>query len=275
MPEWIDNFEHESLSTPEARESFTKTMGLYETQEQAIIGGYEAKKLAGRPFKLPESMDNVEHWPDENDRKTFKSGLSKLMGVVESEDAIPQDFNFAEGLEQGQTADENLVKAFKQFAVQNKFTLSQMQEGVKFWNAYQASVRQAVAQQAQQTIQATQQKILAAYNNDEGAYKADIELFKRTLKNHGGPNGQPLPNEEYEAIGDEISSIDENGKPGPLFRNPTLTLSLLRLLAPMSKEGTNDTGTGAPPEPPKKDERTWGQKEGIEKTEKALWGVQS
>ena len=241
MPEgtdgnWANDFQHDSLAVPETKEAFVKTMSKYGSQEEAIVGGFNAMKEIGKPFRLPESLDKL---PDDKSRQEFQAHIGKILGVVESEDSIPKDFNWADGLEDGSQTDENMVAAFKNFAVDNKLNVNQVQGGVKFWNGIMRQAKESMQQTAAAEMKATNEAMLKEYNGSDEALKADIELMRRTFKNNAGLTG-----EEYEAIADDLMGPDENGKVGALLRKPTLTKALLKLLAPLSKEGSTEGGEG-------------------------------
>ena len=267
MPEqdhWSSSFEHESLSAPEARESFTKTMSKYESPEAAVIGGYEAMKMAGKPFKLPESMENVDKWPDEKDRDTFKVSLRKLTGAVEKPEDL-KDIDWLKGSTlENDKPDEKLVGMISEIAVAEKWPKQIVGRLAELWNGIQAKAREENATLAAQKLKATNDELLKAYNNDEGAMNADLELMRRTFKNHAG-----LSPEEYEAIADEFNPSDDSQRLHAVVSNPILTKALVRLLAPMSKEGVNDKGNGTPPPPPPA-EKTFSEKEGLPKSSAAL-----
>jgi len=224
---WSNEFEHESLSTDEARESFTKAMSKYDSPESAIMGGFEAMKLTGRPYKLPESIDKL---PDDNVKKQFQDELHKVLGVIDSKDAFGDDFNFAEGLEDGRQADENIVETFKDFAVKNNFTRQQAQAGVNFWNGMMRQAREAEAQKAKDELGKVNEALKAEFGDkvDE-----NIELMRRTFQNNAG-----LSAEEFEQIADDLMET------GTILRKPVLAKAIVKLLAPMSKEGGTDTGEG-------------------------------
>ena len=71
--------------------------------------------------------------------------------------------------------------------------------------------------------------------------------MRRTFKNLAG-----LSAEEYEKIADELMGPDEQGRVGAMLRNPILAKAVLKLLAPMSKEGSGAGGEGGqePYKPP-------------------------
>ena len=102
---WSGSFQHDSIATPEARESFTKSMSKYGSQEEAIIGGFNAQKQAGKPFKLPESLDKL----DDNGRQELSDGISKLYPAMG--DADFEGFDFSTGSEEGQPPINDVGKA--------------------------------------------------------------------------------------------------------------------------------------------------------------------
>ena len=241
---WAGEFEHDSLAAPEARESFTKTMSKYETQDEAVIGGYEAIKMTGKPFKLPESLDKL---PDDKTRQEFQAGVSKLIGVIDKEDAIPKDFNWAEGAAEGVQPDENFIGMAKKFAIDNHLTGNQLKGVVNTWNGLAKQARETMEQQAMTDIKATNEALLKQYNGSQEALQADIELMRRTFKNCPG-----MTAEEYEQIAEDLAGPDGKGQVGAMLRKPVLAKWLLKILAPISKEGDTTQGEGGTK--PKKEE---------------------
>lgn len=234
MPEWLDNFEHESV-TDENREAFKTANQKYDTVEAAIVGGFNAQKLAGVPFKMPESMDKL---PDDDSRADFTSQANKLLDithVANIEDLA--DLDLKVGLAEGVEPDENLATMLKTLAVEKKWPKSFVQDIVAIWNGplkeygakASAEMQEKVAlEQAQKGNEA----LLAHYNGDEKKLAADTELLRRVFKNQAGLNA-----EEYESIAEELVDSKWN-------THPVISKALMNLLPKFAKEGSTAGGVG-------------------------------
>jgi len=249
MPEWLDNFEHDSLDTPEVKESFAKTMSKYETPEAAIVGGFNAIKSTGTPYKLPESLDKMPGNTDEErdkNRNEMMGHISKLIGAVEKpEDLQDIDWLLDSTLE-GDKPNEELVKAVTELAVAEKAPKGLVQKLVGFWNRLQAGYRakqrakqtevqkQAEVQQAAK-IKEVNEKLTADAGGNAEELKSRTELVKRMFLNFGG-----LTAEEYEQAG---AGVLEKAN------NYAFNKALINL-AQNFKSGKIMTGDGNPPPPP-------------------------
>lgn len=224
---WSSTFEHESLAEPEARESFTKAMGKYDSQEAAVFGGYEAQKLAGKPFKLPESLDKL----DENIRGEFTSNAQKLLGIEPvTEDGL-NEINFTEGLPEGAEADETTVAALKQFATENGWNKAQIQQGVSFWNNAMAQAVQNQTNQQAEAAKTTNEALIKHFGSEEKVTEQS-ELVKRWFKDQSGLSAQ-----EYEAVGEELAN-------SVFTKNPILSRVFMEHFGPLASEGSTETGKG-------------------------------
>jgi len=229
MPEehWTTEVEHGKLENPETKEAFARAYGKYATQEDGLIGGFEAMQTVGRPFKLPESLEKL---PDDKTRDDFVGGVSKLLGAVEKPEDL-KDLNWTAGMAEGSEADENLVKMFSHFVVENKMRRSIVQKNVEFYNKLMHQAKEAKEAQESEDMRLTNEALVKHFNGEENL-KKQIELYRRTFQNKAGLSGK-----EYEQVADEL--VDSG-----LLRHPLMARALLTLIAPLSAEGTTDTGDG-------------------------------
>jgi hypothetical protein len=229
---WTDDFEHASV-TDENREAFAKAMGNYTSIEDAVVGGYEAKKLTGKPFKLPKSLDKLS---DDSIRADFTSQAHKLLGIEHAKDVEAlADLDLKAGLAEGQEPDEALATAFKEFVVKNKINKASAGKMVAFYNQAQAKARAAAAAKtdAEKLDAATKtNEALILHFGTEEKYKEQSELFRRAIQNNAG-----LTAEEYKEFGDQLV---ESG----LNRHPVLARGLLALIAPLAAEASSEAGKG-------------------------------
>jgi hypothetical protein len=229
---WSEGFEHESLAEPQAREAFTKAMSKYESPEAAVMGGYNAIKEVGKPYKLPESLDKL---PDDKIRQEFQAGLGKLLGAVEKPEDL-KDIKWLDGSKQ-EKPDEGLVTSFSKFAAENKIPKSLAQKLVSFHNSLMTQELQAYEQTKAQKNKEVNEYLLKSYNGSADALKADVELMKRMFLHHAG-----LTPDEYEQAGEEVFN-------SLITQSPILAKAILGL-AKNFKEGVSSSGDGTPPPPP-------------------------
>jgi len=245
MPEWLDSFEHDSLNTPETKEAFTKAMGKYETPEAAIIGGFNAIKSTGTPYKLPESLDKMPGDTDEErdkNRNEMMGKINKLIGAVEKPEDL-QDINWLlDSTLEGDKPNEGLVKAVTEFAVAEKAPKGLVQKLAGFWNRLQAGNRekQAEAQEQAETQQAAKikevnEKLTTDAGGNADELKSRIELVKRMFLNFGS-----LTAEEYKQAG--VGVLEKT-------TNYAFNKGLINI-AQSFKSGKTMMGDGNPPPPP-------------------------
>lgn len=260
---WSQTYEHESLTAPEARESFVKTMSKFEKPESVPIGYFELQKSAGKPFKLPESLDKL---PDDKTRQEFQLGVSKLLGAVEKPEDL-KDIDWLKGSTlENDTPQEHLVKAVSDFAVARKWPKSIVQDIAELWNAgISAPERAKLAETKKQEEAELQEKAkvikesFVKISGSEDNLKVDKDLLQSMFRNHAGLSG-----DEYDAVGDELAGL----LLGDVTKAPNMAKGLI-MLARQFKSGDTANGKGGTA-PPAKDEKTFGQKEGVEKSAKAL-----
>jgi hypothetical protein len=236
MDNWIDTeFDGSSLS-PDDQQNFRQAMGKYKSKDEALIGGYNAIKLTGKPFKLPESLDKLP----ENVRGEFKTQAMKVLGVEQgvTNDSIKQ-VNFKKGLADGKDANETVVSKLTELAVKKGLTLSQAQDLVEMMNTTGTELVNAAKAEQDKTLKEAfenSNKVLTQYYGAD-KLKENAELLRRAMKDHAG-----LSNDEYEQIADDL--LDN----GYIFKKPALAKVLMDKIAPLAKEG--DTTAKGPKGPP-------------------------
>lgn len=244
MPEWLDGFEDDSLNTPEAKESFSKAMNKYESKDAALIGGFNAMKEVGKPYKLPESLDKL---PDDETRATFRSQANKVLGVeyVESVDSLA-DVDIKTGMPEDSKveADPNIFNMLKNTAVEKKWPKSVVKDILELYNGpltkYAIEAQSArLATQKTEAANKTNEALVTHFGSQEKV-KEQSELLRRAVQNNAG-----LTAEEYEKVGDAMAD-------SILTKDPVMARAMLTLLAPLAAEGTTDGGDGDGGEDPKK-----------------------
>lgn len=232
MPDWVNEFEHPSITT-ENKESFSKAMGKYGTMQEAVVGGFNAQKALGKPYKLPESMDKL---PDDASRSDFASQARKLLGIehaatVEALDGLDMKAGQAEGA----VFDEKLATAFKTFIVDNKVNKADAQKMVGFYNqAMTKAAEAATAKTAADKSEATKtcnEALIAHFGSEEKVVEMS-ELLRRVVKDKMG-----LSAKEYEEFGEALAG-------SVMKENPVMAKGLLTALAPLAAEGSTDSGGG-------------------------------
>lgn len=235
MSDWSGEFNHESI-TPENRESFNTFASKYDSPEAAIVGGFNAQKAIGAPFKFPESMDNL---PDDASRADFTSRSNQLLGREFASDVKDLDsLDLKMGASEGTQTDDALANAFKQFIVEKKIAKADAQDMLSFHNDFMGKARVALAEKKEADFEATAKQVEAdlAAHPDFGSMEEvskQSELFKRAIRNHVG-----LTNDEAEEFAD---AIIEAG----MTRNAVVARVMLNQFAPLAAEGSTDGGGGA------------------------------
>ena len=228
---WSTGFQHESLAVPEARESFTKTMSKFKTQEDAIVAYPQLEKMNGKPYRLPESIDKL----DEKTRGEFTTNARKLLNIEDGIASLDDlaDVNLADGLPEGFPVNEGFANAFKQFAAENKLPKSLVAKLAGFNNQALAGELQKMEAAKTEQAKATNEALVKHFGGEDKV-KERSELVKRFYKNNAG-----LTPEEYEQVGDEIAGI--------IARNPILARVHLEKIADLAGEGSTLTGGGGNP----------------------------
>jgi hypothetical protein len=232
---WSTGFKHESLSTPEAQTEFQSAMSKYPDQNAALLGGFNAMKMTGKPFKLPESLDKL---PDDKTRQEFTASARKVLGLVGISDVKElDDIDFKTGLPEGASIDEAFLGSFKEFAKANGITKDGTKKLVEFYNKAQAEAMRKMQAQITEAATKTNEALVKHFGSKEKV-KERSELVKRFYKNHAG-----LTAEEYEQAGNEIADV--------IARNPILARVHLDKIAALAGEGGTDQGGGGgqPPKP--------------------------
>lgn len=232
---WTSSVQHEKLSDPTVKESFTKAYSKYGSQEEALLGGLEAIKMTGKPFKLPESLDKL---PDDNVRGQLKEGVAKLFGVnLDTAKTLSEvvgdnfDLDFKAGLAEGQEPDEATVNFLKLQDVVKTWPKAIAQQAVQLHNQMMANARQQMAEQAITAATETNKALLAdpELGGEKGVAEGS-EHVKRAFLKVLGP-------EMYEKGGQALA---ESG----LTRNPVLAKALIKICKQIGTEGVTLNGNG-------------------------------
>ncbi len=235
MKEWIGELTHADLTTPEAQQSLEK----YDSRDEALVGGLNAIRQVGKPFKLPKTMADVDHWPDEKDREAFHSGIKELRGGVKTVDDL-KDVNFADGLADARHVNEDLVKVVKDFSVERGLSKKDVQDLAKLVNKIAQTGLNTQKASFEQEQKTNTEKVVtgleAIYGGSDGVDKCK-ENVRKMLQNDCG-----LSAHEY-----------EQAKEGLVDLATTKNLILSKALFNLSenfKEGstTKPTTPGGTPE---------------------------
>lgn len=237
MPEgdghWSEVYDGEGVNA-DNREAFVSAMSKYPTEQAGMVGGFNAMKLAGKPFKCPETMDKL---PDDASRADFTSQARGLLGInVPKDIEAMKDVDFKTGLADGAPVNEDFVSMVKNWAVEKGISTSHVQEMAAFYNG-------PLSKYAQEAFAAKQEKEKLA--NAETCNTALLEHFKteekvkdltallhRTIINSMGLTAEESA-EFVDAMADSM-----------LTTNPVMAKGMLNLLSSVSTEGTTETGDG-------------------------------
>ena len=225
MEHWTDEVKHQDLQSPEAKAILSK----FNSADDAHVGYIQLQKAAGRPFKLPDSMDKL---PDDATRADLSARMGKLMGAVENEDSM-KDVNFAEGLPDANMVNADLVTAFKAFAIENKLPKSVVSAVAKFNNQFGLKLSQANQQAALDTATKVNGELLPMFGGEEGIKKHNEDV-KRMFQNHGG-----LTDEEFQAV---IPGLVESG----ITKSTPLSKALYNIASKFGEGTTEIPGGGGP-----------------------------
>lgn len=225
---WTEDIQHTKLADPKVRESFNKAYGKYETSEEALLGGLEAIKMTGAPFKLPESLDKL---PDDKTRGEFTANTLKLLGAVDKEEAL-DDLDYRVGLPKDRELDNALIGRLKKYAVEKHWPKSFVQDVVELHNIVNEEFHQNITTQYNEKCVKANAALLAACNNDEKKVAEKSELVRRMFQNSFG-----FTAEEYGQIRDEL--VNNGWTVSPLLNN-FMIAAAEKLVA----EGTTETGEG-------------------------------
>jgi hypothetical protein len=229
---WSNEFEHTSI-TDDNRAEFTTAMKDFKTMDDAIIGGFNAKKLVGKPFRMPESLDKL---PDDASRNDFTSQAHKLLGIniatdIEGLADMDMKLDHDKSVEQS----EDVVNAFKAFVLENKINKADAQKMVGFHNRMMKNAREVFAQQEEKkkldAATKTNEALIAHFKSEDEVAKQS-ELMKRAFQNKAG-----LSAEEFEQVGSALAD-------SVLTKDPILAKAIITLVAPLAAEGTTEDGGG-------------------------------
>ena len=221
MEHWTDNLEHQELVTQEAKQTYSK----YNSQEDALVGGLNAMRQVGKPYKLPDSLDKL---PDDATRAEFTGRIGKLMGVNEESMA---DVNFAAGLPDAKMVNENLKAAFIKRAVEKGYPKAMAEDVILFSNEFSVKQNQANQQANIDAATKVNAELLPMFGGEEGIKKHN-ENVKRMFQNHGG-----LTDEEFQAV---VPGLVDSG----ITRSTPLSKAMYNI-AKQFGEGSTETPGGS------------------------------
>ena len=232
MPEWIGEFQHDSI-TDANRGDFGTAMEKYESVEEAVVGGFNAQKAIGKP-RLPKSMDELG---DDVAKGEFTSGARSLLGIdIPKDTEALKDVNFKTGLADDAVVDEGFVGLVKNWAVEKGVDTASLGKMIELYNGplaefARSSMDAAEAAQLKESAEACQKDLVTHFGSAEKVAELS-ELLRRSLQNKAG-----LSAEEYEQVGESMAT-------SILTKNSVVAKAMLNLLAPLSAEGSTDGGGG-------------------------------
>ncbi len=237
MPEgdghWAETYDGDGVNT-DTREAFVSAMSKYPTEQAGMVGGFNAMKLSGKPFKCPESMDKL---PDDTSRADFTSQARGLVGINIPKDVeAMKDVDFKTGLADGAPVNEGFVSMVKEWAVEKGIPMSHIQEMAAFYNGPLTKAGQeafAAKQEADKLASAeTCNTALLEHFKTEEKVKELTALLHRTIVNSMG------------LTADESAEFVDAMADNMLTKNPVMAKGMLNLLSNVSTEGKTETGEG-------------------------------
>ena len=233
---WASTFESDSI-TDDNRESFVNANSKYATEQDAIMGGYNAQKAMGKPFRIPESMDKL---PDDASREDFQNQARNALGIVTAKTVDDfSDVNFKDGLAEGKEANEAFVGMVKNWAVEEGIPLSIVGKMASFYNGpLSAHAAEAMATQGTEAYEAKASECNEALVKDYGS-EAEVEkqttLFKKALSAMAEKNGL-----DVDATNEVVAVMADAG----VFTNANTAKIMLQAFSPMAAEGGTLNGDG-------------------------------
>ena len=230
---WSETFDGEGVNA-DNREAFVSAMSKYTTEQAGMVGGFNAMKLSGKPFRFPESMDKL---PDDTSRTDFTTKARGLLGINIPKDVESlKDLDFKTGLAEGATVDENFVSMVKDWAVEKGIPTAHLAEMAVFYNgplSKYAKEAYAAKQEADKLTNAEKcNTALLEHFKSEDKVKELTTLLHRTIVNKMDLSAEESA-EFVDAMADSI-----------LTKNPVMARGMLNLLSHVSREGTTETGDG-------------------------------
>lgn len=232
---WTETFEHESV-TPETSEAFKTANAKYATEGDAIVGGYNAQKMAGKPFRVPEDMAKL---PDDQSRADFTSQARRALGINIAKDVDGlKDVDFKAGLAEGAAYDENFVGIIKNWAVENGVDTTTLAKLAPLYNGpltqYSVEAHKKATEAAELDRMTKCNEALIAMSDIGSKEKLaeESEFFRRAIIKLAGS-------------ADDATEIADAMVAGGLTQNPKLAKIMLDHFAPLAKEGSSDAGDGS------------------------------
>lgn len=233
---WTETFEHESV-TPETSESFKTANAKYGTINDAVVGGYNAQKMAGKPFRVPEDMAKL---PDDQSRADFTSQARRALGINIAKDVDGlKDVDFKAGLAEGANYDENFVGIIKNWAVEKGVDTATLAKLAPLYNGplteYSAKAHKEATDAAELArMTKCNEELIAMPDIGSKEKLAEMtELFRRGVVNHPSVSA------------DDAVEIFDAMVDGGLTQNSKLSKIMLDVFGSLAKEGSSDGGDGS------------------------------
>lgn len=232
---WTETFESDGV-TVENREAFVAANSKYATLEASVVGGWNAQKMAGKPFRIPEDMAKL---PDDQSRADFTSQARKALGINIPKDLDSlKDVDFKVGLADGANYDENFVGIIKNWAVENGVDTATLSKMASFYNGplqeYSTKAHKESTDAAElDRMTKCNEALLAMPDIGTKEKLAEMtELFRRGVVNHPSVSA------------DDATEIADAMVNGGLTQNPKLAKIMLDVFGALAKEGSSDGGDG-------------------------------
>jgi len=209
-----------------------KATAKYKTIDDYHKGAYEAMTKVGKPYWLPESLENL---PDDKVREEFTSQISKLFdadgflkGMTKSEDDL-KDIDFAEGYADARHANNDFIGALKKFAVDKKLPKETVKDLVGFINQF----NQGMINSKEKELLGEAEKVketLTVMCGSEEVVSSSYDNVRKLFQNHCGITAQ-----EYEKTGkDFVEKV--------LMKNAVMSKALFNLAKDIVVEGETEGG---------------------------------
>ena len=211
--------------TPEMKQAFAK----YATPDDAFKGAFEAQKMTGKPFKLPESLDKL----DDKTRVEFKASIGKLLGAIEKPEDL-KDINLTVGMPEGGKPDDGIVAVLNKWAIGKPKDV--VQETIQVWNEAQETAKKQMEANYLAQSKVTEEELIKPERfGSKEKYLAASELIKRMFSNIKG-----MTPEKFESIGKYL--VDTRS-----LHSADYIEAMSVLAEAHAGEGSTETGDGGKP----------------------------
>ncbi len=224
MEHWSDELTHEKLITPEAK----TVLQEYDSKEEYMAAGLEAKKMVGSPFRLPKSLEGL---PDDKVRGEFISGVEKVLGVkkIQGEEDL-EGIDFAKGYKDATDSNKDDEAATRKFIIEKGLTKQQAEDLIAHQNQTRQDRKNARAQGIIDKAEEVKETLTVMCGSKEKV-ETSYDGVRKLFQNHCG-----LSSQEYEDVGKSFVG-------NTLTKDAIMSKALFNLAESIVTEGGTEEGS--------------------------------